>query len=169
MSSRLFAALLFCSLLVGCGFQPLYGNFDSGSAGAEFLRVEIDATKDREGQIFRNELLRLFYGSHGPVSFSYRLRTELTSNTSSLAVRKSAFATRANLSMSGAYTLYDVRSGKQLHHGTSLVTVSYNILDSELATSLAEKEARDRAVRELSQDIKLRLGNYFNRSGKAGG
>ncbi len=166
MSFRLVLTLCVCGLLAGCGFRPLYGDFDTGSAGARFLQIEIDTTKDREGQLLRAELVRLLYGSRAPEAPRYRLITVLTENTTSLAVQKSAFATRGNLIMTGAVRLIDRRSGVSVFETSSQSTVSYNILDSEFASLLAEKNARERAVRVLGQDIRLRLGGYFDRLSK---
>ena len=43
----------------------------------------------------------------------------------------------------------------------SSITVSYNILDSEFATLMAEKDARARAIREISEDIRIRLSVFL--------
>ena len=40
---------------------------------------------------------------------------------------------------------------------------SYNILRSEFATLSAENDARARAVRELSDEIRTRIGIYLSR------
>lgn len=163
MSFRLFAALLFCGLLAGCGFRPLYGDFGDGDVGTRFLRVEIDPAKDREGQILNNELVRLLYGSREPERPIYRLTMKLNQQTTSLVVRKSAFATRAYLDMRISFKLTDIATGAHVHSGNSRATVSYNILDSEFATLLAEKDARERGLRVLSQDMRVRLGTFFDR------
>lgn len=168
MSFRLVFAVLFCGLLAGCGFRPLYGDLGGTDVGTKFLQVEINPAKDREGQLLHNELVRLLYGSREPARPVYRLSMELNQQTSSLAVRKSAFATRANLEMRVSFKLTEIATGRQLHADTSRSTVSYNILDSEFATLLAEKDARERAVRVLSQEIRVRLGTIFDRLGSQG-
>ena len=90
------------------------------------------------------------------------MKTRVTENLSSLGVRKTAFATRANLRMQATYYLTSAATGKNVFDGDSTITVSYNILDSEFATLMAEKDARERAVRELSEDIRIRLGVFFS-------
>jgi hypothetical protein len=42
--------------------------------------------------------------------------------------------------------------------GTVLSTNSYNVLDSGFATLSAEKDARNRALRSLAEEIRLRVG-----------
>ncbi len=168
MSFKWAWVLVACGLLSGCGFRPLYGDFQPGSAGERFLEVEIDMPKDREGQLLRNELVGRFYGSEQRRAPRYRLGMELKESKTSLAVKKSAFATRGNLAMSVTFKLSDRTTGVGVFTGSSKVTVSYNILDSEFASLLAEKNARERAIRELSHDIRVRLGSYFDRLAETG-
>ena len=91
------------------------------------------------------------------------LNTKLNESTASLSVRKSAFATRANLTVSANFNLVRSLDGKSLYSGTAAITVSYNILDSEFATLSAQKDARSRALREISHGIRNQLGVYFSR------
>ena len=163
MSSRAVLWLLVCGLLAGCGFRPLYGSGGQGSVGAEFLQIEIDTIKDREGQLLRNELVQLFYGGQQPLAPTYRLSAELKEGKTSLAVQKSAFATRGNLTVTSSFKLTDRSSGEAVLQSSSRVTASYNILDSEFASLLAEKNARERALKQLAQDIRIRLASYFDR------
>ena len=82
-------------------------------------------------------------------------------------MQKSADATRADLTLSANYQLYDLKTGQQLYQGTSRAISSFNILNSEFATLMAEKGARDRAVKQLSDDIRLKVAIFLkNRQGK---
>ncbi|MEQ8826152.1 MAG: LPS assembly lipoprotein LptE, partial [Parvibaculum sp.] len=91
----------------------------------------------------------------------YRLVVTLDESIASLAVQKSADATRADLSLSSSFTLMDLRTGAQLYTGNSRATSSFNILNSEFATLMAEKGARDRAVRQLGDDIRLKVAIFL--------
>jgi LPS-assembly lipoprotein len=155
--------VLVCGLLAGCGFRPLYGEQQGGSINAQFLSIEIESAKNREGQMFRNELVRLLYRGGRPSRAVYRLRTELNEGKSSLAIRKNSFATRGNLVMSANFELYEVATGSIVFSSTSSSTVSYNVLDSEFSALLAEKNARERALRILGEEVRVLLGNYFDR------
>jgi len=173
--------------LWGCGFEPLYGKRNARDVIAEFAYVQVAPIDDRVGQQLRNELLqRLYAGGRAP-AVKYRLTATLTESTSSLAVKKSSLATRANLKMTASYSLAwvgplherparspllkkadgdpqltDLDEGALLTRSDA-VTVSYNILDSEFATLMAERDARERAVRSLSEDIRIQLAVYFDR------
>jgi LPS-assembly lipoprotein len=155
-----FVALL---VLTGCGFRPLYGG-GGGSASPEFARIKVEAIPDRIGQLLHNQLLTALNPKSRPRKPGYVLTTRLVQSSTSLAVRKSAFATRANLQVTANFQLVRTLDGKTLYSGKSEITVSYNILDSEYATLSVKKDAQFRAVREISQGIRTQLGVYFSRA-----
>lgn len=148
-------------VLSGCGFQPLYGKGSAGYTISEFSRIQIQPIKDRAGQLLHNQLLTSLNTKGAPGNPLYLLDILTDEATSSLAVRKSAFATRANLKVTANFRLLSTKGNKPLFSGTSAITVSYNILDSDFATLSAEKDARKRAVREIAEDIRIQLGTYF--------
>ena len=161
----LYKRIVVCLLLVpliGCGFRPLYGDHTKNEARLDFLGIEIAPIKDREGHLLRNELVRRLHAGGKPNAVVYRLLNKLSESKSSLAVKKSAFATRGNLMISSTFWLIRTTDGSTVFSATSQVTVSYNILDSEFASLLSEKNARERGVRELSEDMRTRLGVFFD-------
>ena len=149
-------------VLSACGFRPLYGS-DYGDTSLEFSRIKVEPIPDRVGQILHNNLLTALSPKGLAGKPIYVLNTDLTHSSTSLAVRKSTFATRANLSAKATFRLTRVQDGKELYSGQSGITVSYNILDSEFGTIAAQKDARTRALRELSHGIRTQLGVYFSR------
>lgn len=155
-----FAALGF---LGGCGFQPLYGKHLDAYTPEEFAAIKVIPFRDRIGQQLHNHLLSLLNPGGRPKKPRYVLTARVSESIGSLGVRKSAFATRANLTLHANYSLSPLPMGNQLLKGNDSIIVSYNILDSDFATLMAEKDARARAVRELAQVIRTRLGAYFTR------
>jgi len=149
--------------LSGCGFRPLYGDPSPGSSAGQLAQIEVARIEDRIGQLLRNHLLTALNPHPDGQRPLYLLRTTLRESTSSLAVQKTAFATRANLKVLASFQLSSKSTGEELFSAERSITVSYNILDSEFATLAAEKDARKRAIRELSEDIRLQLGVYFSR------
>ena len=148
--------------LHGCGFRPLYGEPTPGVSSAEFALIKVEPIKDRIGQLLRNHLRTAFNPKPRTQKPRYLLKTRVSQSTASLAVRKSAFATRANLTVAANFHLLNAATAKPLFSETRSITVSYNILDSEYATLAAEKDARNRAVKELSEDIRIQLSVYFS-------
>lgn len=123
--------------------------------------IKVASIPDRLGQLLHNHLLTAFNPAGRRARTRYLMTTRVTESFQSLAVRKSAFATRANLTVRAQYILVNAANGNQLTTGQSSITVSYNILDSDFATLMGEKGARSRAVRELSEDIRIKLGVFF--------
>jgi LPS-assembly lipoprotein len=166
-SARLEAAaacLLLGLALAGCGFQPLYGR--SGPEAASPLEhmaaIRIAPLPDRVGQQMHN-LLRDRLNPRGqPREPAYRLDLELSESRQELGIRKDETATRANLILSARFILREFASDRVLLEGRTSSVNSFNILTNQFATSFSESDARKRALRELSDSIRTRLGIYFS-------
>lgn len=164
------AGALAAGTLGGCGFRPLYGRSGGADLSDTLSQVEIGPVRNtttdgrdvaRVGQQLHNVLLDGL-SPRGPRGEQiYRLDITLDESISSLAVQKSADATRADLVLSSSYSLLDLNTDQPLLSGNSRVTSSFNILNSEFATLMAEKGARDRAVRQLSDDIRLKVAVFL--------
>lgn len=152
---------LLIALTAGCGFQPLYGGGKKGQASTELASISIQPIADRMGQLLRNELLDLINPYGTPSRPLYRLDITMVESKSELAVKKSEIATRANLRIMASYVLYDQNTGLSVFSGNSAVVGSYNVLDSEYATLVAENNARSRVIPEIARDIQTRLSAYF--------
>lgn len=147
-------ALVGILVLSSCGFSPLYGDHQS----TNFANIEVLPIENRTGQQFRNELIMRLNStghSHNP---RYQLKTTITESKQNLAVQITAFATRANLLMTANFTLYDTVAKVNVFQGVSKTTVGYNTLSSDFATTMAEKGARTNGYKQISEDIRLRLG-----------
>jgi len=158
------ALVLFAAALAAgaCGFQPLYGSRLAGDAPAELAQIKVTPIPDRIGQQLHNQLLTALNPDGRPEKPQYVLTTRLHESLSSIGVKKTGFSTRANLSLTATYEMKNVKSDKPVFHAQSVITVSYDILDSEFATLMAEKEARTRAARELGEDMRVRIAAFFS-------
>lgn len=159
------AAAVALAGLPGCGFQPLYGQGKNDAAvSAELASVRVDPLSDRVGQIMHN-FLRDRLNPHGqPVSPGYRLQVQLEESISELGVRRDETATRANLRMKATFLLLRYDGEAALLSGRSTSTTSYDILTNPFATTVSENEARERALREVADDIQTRLALFFAKS-----
>ena len=162
---RIFAPFLVVLLLGACGFRSLYGIDATGDAPGQLATIEIRPIADRLGQQLRNNLLDLLNPRGRPANPRYFLTVQLDQSTQRLAIEKDAFATRANLRLHANFSLQDPESRKIMLSGKILVVSSYNILDSEFATLMAEKDAKARAVREIAHGVRTRLAAFFVRRG----
>lgn len=171
MSFRIGIILGAVLLTASCGFRPLYAPSGAGTNNEQvfafdvFRKIEIGLIRDREGQFLRNELIRLMHPSGRARIVEYDLGVSLAESTADLAVRQSSDATRANLTIIGSYSLTSRADEIQVASGSVQSTSGYNIFESEFQTLSAEKSARERALNDVAQQIRLRLGSTFASSG----
>ena len=152
--------------LSACGFEPLYARPDGNAVtpSDEMAAIRILPLQDRVGQQMHNFLRDRLNPRGQPQAPRYELQVTLTELREDLGIRKDETATRGNLTMSANFVLLDARSKNALLSGLSRSTNSFNILQDQFATLFSENDARERALRELSDDIRLRLGIYFSRA-----
>ncbi|MHA1113017.1 MAG: LPS assembly lipoprotein LptE [Alphaproteobacteria bacterium] len=167
---RRFAGLLLAVLaLAGCGFQPLYGERPQGSVAAVLAQVQIDLISDRLGQRLHNALRDRMIPRGGPARPLYRLRVAVNESKRRLAIHKDETTARASLQVSAIFEIFDAGSGAALMKGKARATSSYNVLDSDFATLSAERDAQERAVRVLADEITVRVGGFLHNRQSAGG
>ena len=157
--------LLAASLLglSACGFKPLYGRDDDGqTVNSKLAAVRIDPLRDRVGQQMHNLLRDRLNPNGQPVAPDYRLQVQITETTQELSVRQDETATRANLKLDTLFYLIATESGETLLTGRSTSTTSYDILREPFATTVSEANARERALREVADDIQTRLAVFLS-------
>jgi LPS-assembly lipoprotein len=153
--------LLFClTLLPGCGYQPLYGA--NTPAAQQLPLVQINNIPNRLGQQLRNSLIDRFYRDGRPASPEYTLDISLAPSVYKLGIALDDSATRAELNLLATYTLRNTQGAAVLSGSTNAVS-NFNILRSQYATLIGERDAYDRSVAQVSDDITRRISLYFNR------
>jgi LPS-assembly lipoprotein len=166
--------LLLTSLLTltSCGFHPLYGSHASNSASAsssrpELSQIHIDTIADRQGQKLRNDLIDILQpGGEAPGPL-YHLTATYNESQVNLGLQNNAVTTRGQLTLSVSYVLTSFKDGKPVTSGSGQAITAYNIQTSEFATILSRDDAEDRALRQLAEDIALRLGLFFEKKAVA--
>lgn len=153
-------SILLC--LFGCGFKPLYSSNFEGDVANELGKVRVSVIEDREGQLLRNYLLQRIDTLKNGQSPQYTLDIKITKTSFAIAVREDATATRKNMKLIARFSLYDLKTGKLLHKGSSVSINSYRQDDAPFVTMTSEEDAKRRNIKNLAQDILLRLSSYFN-------
>lgn len=146
--------------LAGCNARPLYGTQADGRGVAVALSgIAVDEQKNRAAQIVRNNLISSF-GNGGASTYVLRmLPEEKTVELSSLSTQK---LTRYRYNLKIKYELADAKSGDALSSGASFSNVSYDTVEQPIADLRAAENARERAAREVAEDLRLRLAAYFS-------
>lgn len=158
----MFVALLALLALSACGFRPLYGKTEAG--GSKGVALELSAIKiaqipDRDGQVLRNHLLDLLTPRGEPKLPKYEIQASLAKSRQELGVKKSAFATRANLFVTVNYTFHDLSAEppEALFNSSVTSVASFNVFDSDFATEVAEQDAVKRALKQIGEQMRLQI------------
>lgn len=159
---RLLLVLCAFGITAGCGFQPLYGGKENAAISAQLALIQISPIEDRLGQKLRNLLLDRINPRGRPKDPKYTLSVIAKVETLELGLRFTEVATRAKLTLSATFFLVDHESGSVISEGIVRSANSYNIPDSEFARVTSEKDATDRAARDVSDEIRTRLSLYFS-------
>ena len=154
--------------LQGCGFEPVYrqggsSGATSGELGRSLASVSVLRIDDRVGHRIRNHLVQLLGSGSDQGPDSYELSVKVEETRTPLLIQADDTITRFNLSLEARFVLRELDSGKQLLDGRARSIGSYNVVESEFATVMAERDAENRAAGELSAEIHSLLVAYFSR------
>ena len=170
MVRRLFtvlAALTLVMAVAACGFEPMYGaRTTSGSTVADLSAVEVAPIVDAEGAAYRlghlmsNALGERFY-AFGIAQPRYRLEVTLNREVEGFAFRPDEAVTRYGMRLTAAYRLRDLADDRIVLEDTARTYNSYDVVQSDFATLMAERNMEERLSQDLSERITSRLGKYF--------
>jgi LPS-assembly lipoprotein len=159
------AALLCLGALTGCGFEPLMGQVNHPQVQAGMERVRVATIPDRSGQILRNHLMDALTPRGLQGSEAYVLSVTLTEPRREVAIRRDDTASRLSYMASVTFMLYDRSIQRAVFVGSSISETTYEVSSSEYATLSSHASARDRALQEVSADVRQQLAAFF--AGKA--
>ncbi|MBI2256144.1 MAG: hypothetical protein HYU58_16090 [Proteobacteria bacterium] len=172
-------------LLSACGWKPLYGQASAGPSGnatvdanlasigikepfwerdaapfGEFSdagRAKYDA---RTAQILHNALRDGLNPYGQPSSPAYTLGIKLSEAINRTLTADEGDARREDLVLKASFLLSDLK-GAELLKERAHSTLSYTVLQDPYTDLEARNDARDRAARQLAEQIKLRISSYF--------
>lgn len=155
--------VLLCTLLVaGCGFEPLMARSTTNAAADDLNRIRVLTIADRSGQILRNQLLDDFDSRRDQGPPLYSLEVKLAEPRQEIAIRRDESASRVSYTANASFILRD-GTGQAIFGGYSSSTSTYEATSSEFASISGQRGARDRAMQEISADIRQQLTAYFYR------
>jgi LPS-assembly lipoprotein len=163
---RLALALALLGLIAGCGFRPLYGTRGGSDATvSELAAVTVTPIAGRLGQLVRNHLREQLSPRGTPGPARYRLDIALIRASEGLAIKKDEEITRSNLRLTATFALRAAAGGDALLEGQTRSIASFNLVRSDFANLIAERDAESRVAREVGDQIATRLAIYFSRRG----
>tara|TARA_B100001123_G_C14556047_1_gene728245 strand:- start:23 stop:526 length:504 start_codon:yes stop_codon:yes gene_type:complete len=165
----LFRSFLFFCLLVlptSCGFRPLYLGSENLDISRSLSKISILSIEDRVGQIVHNLLLDRLNPNAKSKDRLYTLDVGVSVVKQDIGLKFTNEATRATLALTAEYSLINDEDGQVLNSGEVRSVNSYNISDSEFSRIVSERDAMERAAREVSDEIKTRLSLHFSQKGR---
>ena len=159
-SAPALVAAILSLALTACGFQPLMADRDNAPVSEELSRINVHMVDDRSGQILRNHLLDGLTPRGVPRSPAYHLTIRLSEPRQEIALRRDATAGRIGYTANASFTLTDL-SGRTLLLGTSSSSSTYEVTNSEYSSVTGQRSARDRAMEDISADIRQQLAAFF--------
>jgi LPS-assembly lipoprotein len=160
--SRTLAAVVLAAALAGCGFRPMYKQTSAGGdTVSDFSDVIIAQPEDRRDQLLRNDLLDLLTPGGSPDRPRYLLEYRIDESIGAVFTTRSEEVTRNNIVVSVTYILRDYTTGKALSSFGTTTYASYNLTVADYSNLISEKNARERALRDSAEQVRIRLANFF--------
>lgn len=158
--------LILLFLLANCGFQPLHGSRAGpvlGSTVSDMVYVAVAAIPDRAGQLVRNELLDRLHAGGMAARPVFRLIVHLKESREGIAFQQDDSATRFNLRLSARFELVASRNGASLLKGRTHAIAAYNVVRSDYANLISQRDAQKRAAYSVADGIQNRIAVFFSR------
>src|SRR6516164_4748904 len=149
--------------LCGCGWAPLYGDPETGSASEELRAIKVAPISERIGQRLEIALRNSLNPTGEPTTPRYRLSTTLAVTLGNLGIQSQGLGTLGQIDASATYRLIDLQTGGILLTYTVHVANSFDLNPNQYSTVVGENYAGVRSVVELDQEIVTRLTFFMQR------
>ena len=147
-----FKPLFLCLALAACGFTPVYG---PGGAGSELQnRVLVDPPVDREGFLLVRQIEERLGRTDDA---AYRLSGKLTLVQENRAIDPDGDIRRFHLIGTATYELREAATGDIVRADTVDDFVGYSATGTTVATLAARRDAQERLMTILADQIVLQL------------
>lgn len=154
-----YTAIMACLMLTACDVRPLYGSRQDIGGGTSFMEaIDVNTPDTREGQLMRR-YMREALGVDRAVQKDFTLQVVPTVSKLTARIDERGLVGRYSVSVACAYTLTRLSDHKQLTMGSARALSSYDVALEDFATTMAERDATERAIAECAQIIRLRLAN----------
>lgn len=146
-------------MLAGCGFHPLYAPSGPRDWDPDLAAINVLRISDRPGQILALALRENLNPAGVSVAKRWDLQTALRVTRSDLGIQRNATATTSEITVYANFQIVDV-SGKVAYSSVSTAVGDFDQVNDAYATQVAADGARDRAIREVADDMTLRLAIF---------
>ncbi len=162
--------------LSACQVRPLHATTTPGAGvTADLSSIAIKPVRTRYGQEVRNHLIFLFNGGSGqPPAARYSLQLTVARLREAAAVVQVAEENEpsaATITLTASYVLTDreavgkdvAEDGLTIATGSRQIASAYDVPRQEFASLRAERDAENRAARELAELLRLAIAQDLTR------
>ncbi|WP_378947138.1 LPS assembly lipoprotein LptE [Mesorhizobium sp. ANAO-SY3R2] len=175
-SRRVAAGLaLFTSLVLAsaCTVRPLYSDgpvsagVETGTA-TQLASINIKPVNTRYAQEVRNHLIFIFNGGAGqPAAAPYSMDLAVVERNEQLlyarVTTRDDEPTAGTMTLTATYVVTDIKTGKEIAKGKRSVSSAYDRPRQEFARWRAERDAENRAARELAEMLQLAIAQDMSK------
>ncbi len=159
LSSRRHALLLLAAApMAGCGFTPLYG--EGSAARAAQGRIDVTQISGLMGFKLRERLTTRLGAASAP---THRLSVSVRTTSQELAINPQNEITRYSLTGTATFDLRDRATNASVLKDKVRAFAAYSATASAYATTVAERDARERLAHALAEQIATRIAGAADR------
>lgn len=153
----------------GCTVQPLYGGGPAagGSMVSRLSSVDVAEVDTRQALEVRNQLIYLLSGGTGrPVNPSHVVDLGISSRTTNAATVQIATdnePSAGTVTMTSDYVLRALATDEIVASGRRMAAASFDRTRQQFGNLRAERDAENRAARELAEMLRLALAQDLSR------
>ncbi len=143
--------------ITGCGFRPMLASNSSYEQNLEEIRLN-DVSGEDKPRLQR--IISETLGTHSHLKPLYNLNVTISKYTSRMAIQKDSVSTRYMVGVNLIYQLTYIENNKAIDQGIITLSNSYDVeaSDSEFAYYISEQYVSDNLLKELAEELKIRLG-----------
>jgi LPS-assembly lipoprotein len=170
------SAVVAGSLMTGlsaCQFRPLYSS-DQGTVGyqgSSLANLSVAEVESRTAQQVRNHLIFLLAGGAAPVNPTHEVRLRISDTNTVLAARIKQNIdggqkgnTAGSVKVTASYEIYDLQKKEIVYRGTRSASASYDQTSQSFSARRAQRDAENRAARELAEQLRFAIGSDFSKT-----
>ena len=157
----------------GCTVRPLYSDTSvttgalAGSAQSRLSSIAVQPEATRFGLEVRNHLIFLLNGGAAQTAApAYILHLGVTAQNTVTAVvqqTRDTEPTAGAITLTSAYRLTEIATGKVVGSGQRSISSAFDVPRQEFAAVRAERDAQNRAARELAELVRLAIAQELEK------
>lgn len=149
--------------LAGCGFEPMYAKRGAQTSvvADQLAGIRVAGIEDRQGQILRNALVSRMNPLGESARQTHTLEVFLNSAQENMAERNDGKASLGRMLIIANFRLIGTGDKASSYSGTSRSIVSYRLLGPTYGSTAVERDAENRALVDLAEDIRTQIATYF--------